>query len=133
MAWPLPRQLKFVDDRAREINSPILSPQVLQNSMQPTFSITCLNKKGSDENLGLKCQYYGCSVKMTNNTHPLSIHSERFGFVEARLWGPFKELEQTVQAAIHRKLPDAIHDLEIALKKHKPDFIALLKNPVSGF
>lgn len=50
---------------------------------------------------------------------------------EARLWGPFKELEQTVQAAIHRKIPDAVHDLEIALKKHKPDFIALLKNPVS--
>ncbi|XP_061177614.1 nuclear pore complex protein Nup205-like isoform X2 [Saccostrea echinata] len=48
---------------------------------------------------------------------------------EARLWGPFKELEQTVHAAIHRKIPDAIHDLEIALKKHKPDFIALLKNP----
>ncbi|XP_062604464.1 nuclear pore complex protein Nup205-like [Saccostrea cucullata] len=48
---------------------------------------------------------------------------------EARLWGPFKELEQTVHTAIHRKIPDAIHDLEIALKKHKPDFIALLKNP----
>nr|XP_022287742.1 nuclear pore complex protein Nup205-like isoform X2 [Crassostrea virginica] len=48
---------------------------------------------------------------------------------EARLWGPFKELEQTVQAAIHRKIPYAVHDLEIALKKHQPDFIALLKNP----
>lgn len=71
--------------------------------------------------------------KQVTLTHCLFIHSEYFGFVEARLWGPFKELEQTVQAAIHRKLPDAIHDLEIALKKHKPDFIALLKNPVRGF
>ncbi|KAJ8314739.1 hypothetical protein KUTeg_006889 [Tegillarca granosa] len=48
---------------------------------------------------------------------------------EARLWGPFKELEQTVETAIRKKMPDAIHDLEVALKRHKPDFISLLKNP----
>jgi len=52
-------------------------------------------------------------------------------FSEARLWGPLKELERTINAAIHKKKPDAVHDLEVLLKLHKPDFISLLKNPVS--
>ena len=49
---------------------------------------------------------------------------------EAQLWGPYKELEKTVDAAIRKKQLDAVHDLEVALKRHKPDFISLLKNPV---
>ncbi|CAG2238144.1 NUP192 [Mytilus edulis] len=48
---------------------------------------------------------------------------------EAQLWGPYKELERTVDAAVRRKQVDAVHDLEVALKRHKPDFISLLKNP----
>jgi nuclear pore complex protein Nup205 len=35
-----------------------------------------------------------------------------------------------VDAAIRKKQLDAVHDLEVALKRHKPDFISLLKNPV---
>ncbi|KAK3098344.1 hypothetical protein FSP39_018633 [Pinctada imbricata] len=52
--------------------------------------------------------------------------------MQARLWGLYKELEQTVNAAIHKKLPDAAHDLEVALRKHKPDFVSLLKNPAKN-
>ena len=53
-----------------------------------------------------------------------------FYLTEAQLWGPYKELERTVEAAIRKKQLDAVHDLEVALKRHKPDFISLLKNPV---
>ena len=49
------------------------------------------------------------------------------------LWVPFKELHQIVTAAIQKKQPDAIQDLESLLRKHKPDFISLLKNPVSYY
>ncbi|OWF55575.1 nuclear pore complex protein Nup205-like [Mizuhopecten yessoensis] len=48
---------------------------------------------------------------------------------EARLWGPFKELERIINAAVYRKNPDAVLDLEVGLKQHKPHFISLLKNP----
>ena len=34
-------------------------------------------------------------------------------------------------AAVIHKQPDAIQDLEVILRRHKPDFISLLKNPVS--
>lgn len=47
-------------------------------------------------------------------------------------WGPVKELALVVNNAVHRRLPGAYHDLEIALKKHKPEFLSLLKNPVSS-
>ena len=47
------------------------------------------------------------------------------------MWTPFKELHHTVEAAVLRKQPDAIQDLEKILKKHKPDFLSLLQNPVS--
>ena len=36
-----------------------------------------------------------------------------------------------VEAAIHKKQPDAIHDLEVMLRKHKADFLSLLKTLVS--
>ena len=48
------------------------------------------------------------------------------------MWTPFKELHHTVEAAVLRKQPDAIQDLEKILKKHKPDFLSLLQNPVSS-
>ena len=47
------------------------------------------------------------------------------------LWAPFKELVRVVNAAILRKEPDAYYSLEAELKKRKPDFFSLLKNPVS--
>ncbi|XP_046581767.1 nuclear pore complex protein Nup205-like [Haliotis rubra] len=50
----------------------------------------------------------------------------------ARLWGPFKALYDVVDAAIYKRRPNSIHDLELALRKHKPDFISLLKTPAKN-
>lgn len=47
------------------------------------------------------------------------------------LWVPYKGLYSTVFNAVVRKDADAVQDLEVALKKNKPDLISLLKNPVS--
>ena len=52
-------------------------------------------------------------------------------FLAARVWTPYKELQVVVEAAIHKKQPDAIHDLEVMLRKHKADFLSLLKTVVS--
>ena len=46
------------------------------------------------------------------------------------IWAPFKELASVVNQAVLKKQPDAFYSLEAILKKHKPDFISLLKNPV---
>ncbi|KAL4232887.1 hypothetical protein ACF0H5_007574 [Mactra antiquata] len=46
----------------------------------------------------------------------------------ARVWSPFKDLQNVVEAAINKRQTDAIHDLEVMLKKHKNDFLSLLKN-----
>ena len=35
-----------------------------------------------------------------------------------------------VEAAVLKKRPGMKYDLEVALRKHKPHFVALLKNPV---
>jgi hypothetical protein len=51
-------------------------------------------------------------------------------FAASRVWGPFKELLNVVEAAVVRKQPDAVHDLEQELRKHKADFISLLLTPV---
>lgn len=37
-----------------------------------------------------------------------------------------------MERALYKKSPEIYHELEVALKKFKPDFISLLKNPVSG-
>ncbi|GFN90055.1 nuclear pore complex protein nup205-like [Plakobranchus ocellatus] len=47
----------------------------------------------------------------------------------ARVWAPFRELHDVVEMAVTRRVPGAVHDLEVALRKHKPDFISLLKKP----
>ncbi|XP_039625995.1 nuclear pore complex protein Nup205 isoform X3 [Polypterus senegalus] len=47
----------------------------------------------------------------------------------ASLWGPYKELWDTVNNAIYRRQLEAVHLLDMSLKKHKPDFISLFKNP----
>lgn len=54
-----------------------------------------------------------------------------FCVAAARVWSPYKELLRIVESALLRKQSDAIQDLELALRKHKPDFISLLLNPVS--
>uniref|UniRef100_A0A8D0GFJ7 Nucleoporin 205 n=1 Tax=Sphenodon punctatus TaxID=8508 RepID=A0A8D0GFJ7_SPHPU len=47
----------------------------------------------------------------------------------ASLWGPYKDIWQTVVNAIWKRQPEAIHLLDQVLKKHKPDFISLFRNP----
>ncbi|XP_065267143.1 nuclear pore complex protein Nup205 isoform X2 [Emys orbicularis] len=47
----------------------------------------------------------------------------------ASLWGPYKDIWQTVVNAIWKRQPEAIHLLDQVLKKHKPDFISLYRNP----
>ena len=48
----------------------------------------------------------------------------------AGVWLPFKELASVVTSAILHKQSDSYYTLEAILKKHKPDFISLLQNPV---
>ena len=48
----------------------------------------------------------------------------------AGVWLPFKELASVVTSAILDKQSDSYYTLEAILKKHKPDFISLLQNPV---
>lgn len=45
-------------------------------------------------------------------------------------WVPFKELSHVVRWAISCPEPGAHFALEDMLKKHRPDFISLLQNPV---
>ncbi|RUS70914.1 hypothetical protein EGW08_021327, partial [Elysia chlorotica] len=47
----------------------------------------------------------------------------------ACVWAPFRQLHDVVEMAVTRHVPGAVHDLEVALRKHKPDFISLLKRP----
>ena len=46
------------------------------------------------------------------------------------VWLPFKELASVVTSAVLHKQSDFYYTLEAVLKKHKPDFISLLQNPV---
>lgn len=60
----------------------------------------------------------------------------RDGFIflsAASLWGPYKDIWHTVVNALWRRQPEAVHLLDMILKKHKPDFISLFKNPVGNF
>ncbi|XP_014664623.1 PREDICTED: LOW QUALITY PROTEIN: nuclear pore complex protein Nup205-like [Priapulus caudatus] len=50
----------------------------------------------------------------------------------ARLWTPYKDLNSIVENAILLKRPYVIHDLEVALRRHKPDFLSLLQNPTKN-
>ncbi|XP_048463946.1 nuclear pore complex protein Nup205 [Rhincodon typus] len=50
----------------------------------------------------------------------------------ASLWGPYKEIWQTVENVIWKRVPEAVHLLDLTLKKHKPDFISLFKNPAKN-
>ena len=48
----------------------------------------------------------------------------------ASLWGPLKELWETVEGAVMRRQSESVHLLDLQLKKHKPHFLSLYKNPV---
>ena len=48
----------------------------------------------------------------------------------ASLWGPLKELWETVEGAVWRKQAESVHLLDLQLKKHKPHFLKLFQNPV---
>ncbi|KAM9311505.1 nuclear pore complex protein Nup205 [Gastrophryne carolinensis] len=54
---------------------------------------------------------------------PLAVNSV------ASLWGPYKDIWQTVESAVLKSQPEAVHVLDILLKKHKTDFINLFQNP----
>nr|XP_045244264.1 nuclear pore complex protein Nup205 isoform X3 [Macaca fascicularis] len=54
---------------------------------------------------------------------PLAVNSA------ASLWGPYKDIWHKVGNALWRRQPEAVHLLDKILKKHKPDFISLFKNP----
>ncbi|XP_021268252.1 nuclear pore complex protein Nup205 [Numida meleagris] len=54
---------------------------------------------------------------------PLAVNSA------ASLWGPYKDIWQTVMNAIWKRQPEAIHRLDQVLKKHRSDFISLFRNP----
>uniref|UniRef100_A0A8C5ATS5 Nucleoporin 205 n=1 Tax=Gadus morhua TaxID=8049 RepID=A0A8C5ATS5_GADMO len=47
----------------------------------------------------------------------------------ASLWGPLKELWETVEGAVMRRQSESVHLLDLQLKKHKPHFLSLYKNP----
>ncbi|XP_053282172.1 nuclear pore complex protein Nup205 isoform X2 [Pleuronectes platessa] len=47
----------------------------------------------------------------------------------ASLWGPMKELWETVDGAVLKKQPESVHILDLQLKKHKTHFLSLFKNP----
>uniref|UniRef100_A0A667ZIU8 Nucleoporin 205 n=1 Tax=Myripristis murdjan TaxID=586833 RepID=A0A667ZIU8_9TELE len=50
----------------------------------------------------------------------------------ASLWGPLKELWETVEGAVLRRQPESVHLLDLQLKKHKPHFVSLFKNPAKS-
>ncbi|XP_067131322.1 LOW QUALITY PROTEIN: nuclear pore complex protein Nup205 [Centruroides vittatus] len=50
-------------------------------------------------------------------------------FGNCDLWSPFKDLYAVIDAALNKKDLEALPDLEAALRKHKPNFISLFKNP----
>ncbi|CAG2064678.1 unnamed protein product, partial [Timema podura] len=46
------------------------------------------------------------------------------------MWTPFKELQSVVDAVLAKPAPGALTQLKQVLRKHKQNFITLLKNPV---
>jgi hypothetical protein len=46
------------------------------------------------------------------------------------MWTPFKELQTIVEAVVSRPVQGVLKQVEGILRKHKQNFIALLKNPV---
>lgn len=51
-------------------------------------------------------------------------------YAGASLWGPLKELWETVDGAVTKRQPESVHLLDLQLKKNKGQFLSLFRNPV---
>lgn len=51
-------------------------------------------------------------------------------YAGASLWGPLKELWETVDGAVTKRQPESVHLLDLQLKKNKAQFLSLFRNPV---
>jgi hypothetical protein len=49
------------------------------------------------------------------------------------MWTPYKELQTIVEAVVSRPVQGVLKQVEGVLRKHKQNFITLLKNPVRIF
>ena len=47
------------------------------------------------------------------------------------MWTPFKELQTIVESVVSKPVQGVLKQVEGVLRKHKQNFITLLKNPVS--
>lgn len=70
--------------------------------------------------------YFCCYLPLLNVLLTFSF------FNSLGVWRPYKELQAVVERSLYKKSPEVYHELEVSLKKFKPDFISLLKNPVSS-
>lgn len=52
-------------------------------------------------------------------------------YAGASLWGPLKELWETVDGAVVKRQAESVHLLDLQLKKNKAQFLSLFRNPVS--
>ena len=82
--------------------------------------------------------FFGLAVLLVSflGRRALCVWCALFGTLTATMsggmWTPFMELVGVINAAILKKEPNAYYSLKEQLKKHKPDFMSLLKNPVSS-
>uniref|UniRef100_A0A8C4NPT4 Nucleoporin 205 n=1 Tax=Dicentrarchus labrax TaxID=13489 RepID=A0A8C4NPT4_DICLA len=61
--------------------------------------------------------------------HVQDLFKNPFIHPGASLWGPLKELWETVDGAVLRRQPESVHLLDLQLKKHKAHFLSLFRNP----
>lgn len=54
-----------------------------------------------------------------------------YSYAGASLWGPLKELWETVDGAVMKRQAESVHLLDLQLKKNKAQFLSLFRNPVS--
>nr|CAD7403935.1 unnamed protein product [Timema poppensis] len=59
----------------------------------------------------------------------LAVHTVDEGVKSQDMWTPFKELQSVVDAVLANPAPGALTQLKQVLRKHKQNFITLLKNP----
>uniref|UniRef100_T1JB70 Partial AB-hydrolase lipase domain-containing protein n=1 Tax=Strigamia maritima TaxID=126957 RepID=T1JB70_STRMM len=95
-------------------------------------------------------KYHGYPLQVydviTNDGYILTVHRIPYGKAgpgtkprkpvmvqhEENVWLPYKELFNVVYTAVFKKDIDILPEFEAILRKHKPDFVALLKNPAKN-